>query len=158
MLEVVFPINQNVTRPVFKLYGVDALLDPGAELPILDLSEDVITRKFGGKYLGSSVPISGYGGTGHQNYKLFLLREFGLGQMVYENIPVAVGPSSMVKVSMVLGSTMFGAGTITTIDTGRDEIRIRYSEQAINGKCLWKKNSKNIWKKLEFENGDWIFS
>ena len=32
MLDITFPINQNVTRPVFKLYGVDTLLDPGDEL------------------------------------------------------------------------------------------------------------------------------
>ena len=134
------------------------MLDPGAELPIFGVSDRAIISMVDGVKVSEEISISGFGGKGVSKFSLYILKHFELGKMTYKNIPIAVGDTASVSVDIVLGATMFGAGTVCVIDTAKDTVSIQYSDRAEKEGCLWKKDKNNVWKRLSFENGLWVLS
>ena len=153
MLEFSLPLNTNFTRPIISLYSAKVLIDSGAELPILDTSEEVVKKLFQGKLLSEDCTIKGVGGS--HIAKVYRLHKFAVGKMVYRDIPVLLADINDVNVDMILGSAMFGAGIKYTIDTKSNTVSFCIPDEAAMSGKLYKRTSFG-WGVLDFINGNWV--
>ena len=96
-----YPYNQ---RPVFPLYGMPALFDTGAIIPVTSLSVKFLKEHFGAEYVikGS---IRGIGG--EVSGEVYSLKNFMIGDITYETLEVFHPDNVDPKFSFILSATLF---------------------------------------------------
>ena len=154
MLKFTLPLNQTYTRPVLNLYNVKALVDFGAESLIIDMNDEAITNIFKGRLLKEGIPVKGIGPE-NVDGKLYCLQEFRIGEMEFQNIPAIVAPIADIGVDIILGSSLFGGGCKTLIDTETDTITFEYPDKVVLSKRTWIKH-ENSWRILGYENDNFV--
>ncbi len=153
MLDFELPLINIYTRPILKLYSINVLIDSGAELPIFDIEENTIINAFGGIPLDGDCSVSGIGGT--QSARIYRIKEFRIGKMLYRNIPVIRAAINDPNVNVLLGSSMFGGGVKYLVNSADSTIRFYAPDEFSSNGSLWKKHN-GAWKQLDYDKGMWI--
>ena len=93
--------------------GLCAILDTGAFIPVWTDSEDILVKDLGGKFIKSTVPVSGFGGTTFGNLYQVALQ---IGKLIFPNMPILANSELESPFNMILSVTMF-SGLIYEVDT-----------------------------------------
>ncbi len=141
------------TRPILNLYNVQALVDSGAESLIIDMNEEAVENLFKGFPLEETT-VKGIAPEEVKG-KVYCLKEFRIGEMEFQNIPAIIAPISDINVDIILGSSLFGAGCKTLIDTESSIITFEYPDKVVLSKRAWKRHN-NEWRILGYENGNFV--
>ena len=106
MKEIKLDLLRWYSRPVIKLYGVEALIDTGAEIPVFSLSEHELKRLFNAELLLKRGAVRGFGGefTG----AVYRLYDFRIDELYYPKMKVLV-PDDLSNgfFRMILSASMF---------------------------------------------------
>ena len=94
------------SRPIVKLknfFGIDALLDTGAVIPVWTDDEDIL-QSFGGVKVRENAMFGGFGGKAVGN--LYHIPTFTVGGLTFPNLPVVAARMNL-PCYMILSATMF---------------------------------------------------
>ena len=126
MKKFVLPLDKKNQRPVTKLYGVNTIVDTGAVIPTFSIPTYILERTFHGEKILDNATIGGFGGK--STGCIYALKNFKVGDMVFEHLEVFVPDNPVTKYPFLLSATMF-YGTdydINTI-TGEMTVNIPYN-------------------------------
>lgn len=154
MLKFTLPLNQSYTRPVLNLYNVRAVIDSGAEALIIDMTDEAVVELFGATFTEGEAEVQGIGKEKVRG-KICCLKHFRIGEMEFQNIPAIIAPICDSNVDIIIGSTLFGAGCKTTIDTEANQITFEYPDKVALSKRAWKRVNGE-WRILGYENGTFV--
>lgn len=106
MKEIKLDLLRWYSRPVIKLYGVEALIDTGAEIPVFSLEEQVLRRLFNAELLLKNGSVRGFGGEFRGS--IYQLYDFRIEELYYPKIRVLV-PNDLSNgfFRMILSASMF---------------------------------------------------
>ena len=82
MKEFSIPLRKNYMRPIIEVHGLNAIIDTGAEITMISLSEQVINVIFDAKLISDNKKISGVGGGCYG--KVYEIKRLEIGEMVFE--------------------------------------------------------------------------
>lgn len=153
MLEFSLPLVRNQTRPTIRLYQVQAVIDTGSSIPIIDMDSCAIEKIFGGQKLSVQRNVNGIGSSIGELYRL---SEFRFGDMVFHNIIALQAKIMDANADILLGSCMYGGGTKCVIDTENDSVSFMYPDNVVLSHSLWNKDKFGIWRQLDFQDGKFI--
>ena len=94
------------SRPIVKLknfFGIDALLDTGAVIPVWTDDEDIL-QSFGGVKVRENASFGGFGGKTVGN--LYHIPTFTVGGLTFPNLPIVAARMNL-PCYMILSATMF---------------------------------------------------
>lgn len=154
MISFSLPLADELTRPTIDICSLQAVIDTGSSLPILDLDDDVILSLFGGKPLDYNKDIKGIGSSPG---RLFILDHFSFGKISFRNIIAFQSKINDDDADILLGATMYGAGTKVTIDSGNNIVHFEYPDDIAKSHSLWSKNPNGIWRMIDYRNGHFVY-
>ena len=147
---VTFPISRRYDRPVIEIYGVNALIDPGSVFLIIDMDDAAIKKLFGGEYTGYEREVFG---VGKCMAKIYMLKHFCIGDMVFNNFPAPVGTLEDMESPIVIGSSMYSRGSKYLVDTESNQITFYFPDVFFrSGKPCIRRGEG--WGYLDFDKGD----
>lgn len=128
MREFFLPTLADYRRPVVELYGLQALIDTGAVIPMFSLPLISMTEKlFPGEKIRDNVPISGISGIAMGC--VYSINEFRVGEMCFSPFEVFVPHEMRIKYPLLLSATLF-YGTDYGFDTNNNIFHITVSDDA----------------------------
>lgn len=104
---MILKLNGYFNRPVIEVakYGIDALLDTGAIVPIWNTDTYVLQCVFHAKKIKDNINFSGFGGT--TTGTLYSIPLFELGDLIYPDLHIIACESISDRFQMILSATMF---------------------------------------------------
>ena len=148
------PIRNDRTKPIIELYGMDALIDSGAENIIFNMPLNTASKVFSLKHLKDE---SVFGLTGYGKAEICRLSHFQISDYELVNIPIALLKNPMPKIPpIIIGSGVFGPDAKKEEDYEDNMIRIKIQEKAILAKKTWIRRSSGEWRILDYKNGKWV--
>ena len=148
------PMRNDKTKPIIELYGVDALIDSGAENIILNMPLSVAQKKFKLSYLENESVL---GLTGYGMVKIYRLQSFFISDYELVDIPIAILNNPIPKISpIIIGSGVFGPESKKEEDFENNMLRIKIQEIAMLAKKTWIRIQSGEWRILDYKNNKWI--
>ena len=113
-------------RPIVQLYGLNALIDTGAMVPVFSLPVSVLVRTFGATLSLDGAEVGGFGGKCRG--RVYSLKDFRVGVLLFETLEAFVPDVPVTKHPFLLSASMF-YGTAYTFDT----VNFRFSVRIPDG-------------------------
>lgn len=144
-------LNPNLRRPVTYVDGMAALIDTGAEIPVLSVDKDYIIQGLNGKCILEECSIGGFGG--ECKGKVYEIEKLELGKLIFPNIKVFVPDDKIDGFDLIISATMlygleYDINTKThslTITVPQDEQLVRnVSIESKDGKLVVLLNGKRV--------------
>ncbi len=122
MKEFSIPLKHKYERPIIELYGLSALIDTGAVIPMISEAPTILEEKFFGKKILDNGTIGGIGG--ETDGWVYSIPNFQIGDLVFENFEVFVPYESDLKFQILLCAPMF-YGMSYTFDTIEEKFTVK---------------------------------
>lgn len=108
------PLEKERQRPVVELYGMQALIDTGAVIPMVSMPAKAVEKMFSAVKVKGNVSLGGIGGRSAGD--IYAIPLFSIGEIKYEPFEVFVPYVSKITFPILLSSTLF-YGMSYTVDT-----------------------------------------
>ena len=118
MAKIAIPLSAEYQRPVIELYGVEALVDTGAVIPMFSLPSIMVEKVFAGEKLLGNQYIGG-----EALGDVYRLPDFKIGEITYSPLEVFVPRKGKLSFPILLSDTLF-LGTSYTVDTAGSRLVI----------------------------------
>ena len=115
-------------RPLIDLYGMPALIDTGAVIPVFSIYPQLLEIAFESKLIALDKQISGFGG--EDNGSIYEIKNFMIGKLIFKNLEVFVPDEPKIKYPILLSATMF-YGMAYEIDTINNTFNVRLRDETL---------------------------
>lgn len=105
MKEFSIPLKNLYERPVIELYGLPALIDTVAVIPVFFMSPTIIEKFFETKLVLSNTSIGGLGG--YEKGSVYSVSEFKVGDLIFEDFEFFVPDEPKFRFQFLLSATLF---------------------------------------------------
>ena len=92
-------------RPVVNLYGMETIIDTGAVVPMVALSEDIVKLAWDAELVKTNVEIGGI--SGKVKGKIYTLHNFTVGELIFDDLDVFISNNPSIQYSFLLSASMF---------------------------------------------------
>ena len=142
MPQITIPMLKKYQRPIIKLYGLNALIDTGAVIPMLSISAELVEEKFKATKLLEKHTIGGISGESYGD--VYRLKDFKIGEITYTVFDAFVPYEPSLKYPILLGAPLFygmfyGFDTVAgnfIIDTKEIPLVRSFKIQELRGQLL----------------------
>lgn len=136
-------LNPNLRRPATYIDGMAALIDTGAEIPVLSVDEDYILQGLNGKCVLEEAVITGFGG--ECKGKIYEIEKLELGKLIFPNIKMFVPNDKIDGFDLIISATMlYGLDYNINTKTHLMTVTIPQDEQLIRNVSIESKEGKLI--------------
>lgn len=133
MKEFTVRLVPDSSRPIVSVYGLDALIDTGADVPVVSVTAmEFLSDKFHAKTVLKDAKISGFGGDEYGD--VLVIDRFEFGDLVFPNMHVFV-PRRTLAFPFVLSASMFNR-LIYEIDMKNHAMTVRIPDDESNVRNL----------------------
>lgn len=99
------PLIKKYQRPIIKLYGLMALVDTGAVVPMLSLASELVEEKFHAEKILEKHMIGGIGGESYGD--VYRLKDFKIGEINFSIFDAFVPYEVSLKYPILLSAPLF---------------------------------------------------
>lgn len=136
-------LNPNLRRPVTYIDGLAALIDTGAEIPVLSADEDFIIQGLNGKCVLEEGSIGGFGG--ECKGKVYEIEKLELGKLIFPNMKIFVPNDKIDGFDLIISATMlYGLDYDINTKTHSMTITIPQDEQLVRNISIESKDGKLV--------------
>ena len=133
MKEFTVRVVPDSSRPIVSVYGMDALIDTGADVPVVSvMAIDFLIDRFHAKTVLKVAKIRGFGGEEHGD--VLVIDQFVFGDLVFPNMHVFV-PKRTLAFPFVLSASMFNR-LVYEIDMKNHAMTVRIPDDESNVRNL----------------------
>ena len=141
MTEFVVNLEGQYQRPVTKISGMTALIDMGALIPVVSMSEPDLKEIFRAELVREGAEISGFGGK--CKGKIYKLDKLIFGKLTFPGLHVFVPDEPVNKFDIIISATMFHKlSHEINYATHCMTVRIPDKEQCVRNLCIYDSNGQ----------------
>lgn len=105
MKEFTIPLKKKYERPIIELYGLSALIDTGAVIPVFSREPEFIRKFFDSKLILKDGFIGGIGG--YEKGSVYSIKNFEIGELKFKDFEVFVPLNPRIRFPFLLSATLF---------------------------------------------------
>ena len=126
MKEFSIPLKKKYERPIIEIYGLSALIDTGAVIPVFSIEPAIIKKFFDTKLILETGFIGGIGG--FEKGSVYSIKNFEIGELKFNDFEVFVPFNPRIRFPFLLSATLF-YGMDYEFDTINEKFIVRMKDE-----------------------------
>ena len=126
MKEFSIPLKKKYERPIIEIYGLSALIDTGAVIPVFSIEPAIIKKFFDTKLILETGFIGGIGG--FERGSVYSIKNFEIGDLKFNNFETFVPFNPRIRFPFLLSATLF-YGMDYEFDTINEKFIVRMKDE-----------------------------